>query len=151
MTMAFDLNTRVLFVDDSWTMHRIMAKLFEKIGIQNYESASSAQSALKELERQSFGLIICDYQMPFTNGYDFFRQLRVHPLHRRVPFLLTTTQEAEAALTAEARDMLRATAVKPFSAETLLQKIEQVVDPTSAPVLDATRWDPRAAGVRRAI
>ncbi len=149
--MAFDLSTRVLFIDDSWTMHRIMAKLFEKIGITNFESATSAQSALKQLDADDFGLIICDYQMPFTNGYDFFRQLRVHPLHRRIPFLLTTTQEAEAALTAEARDMLRATAVTPFSAETLLEKIQQVVDPTSAPILDATRWDPRAAGVRRAI
>lgn len=149
--MVFDLSTRVLFVDDSWTMHRIMARLFEKIGIGNFESATSAQSALKELDRADFGLIICDYQMPFTNGYDFFRQLRVHPVHRRIPFLLTTTQEAEAALTAEARDMLRATALKPFSAETLLQKIEQVIDPTVAPAMDSSRWDPRAAGLRRAI
>jgi CheY-like chemotaxis protein len=89
--------------------------------------------------------------MPFTNGYDFFRQLRMHPVYRHIPFLLTTTQEAEAALTAEARDMLRATAVKPFGAETLLRKIEQVIDPTSAPAVDSSRWDPRAAGMRRAI
>jgi two-component system chemotaxis response regulator CheY len=67
--------------------------------------------------------VICDYYMSPVNGWDIYRTMQRDPALARIPFVLTTAQETELAVTAKARDMLRALAIKPFTESVLLERI----------------------------
>jgi CheY-like chemotaxis protein len=120
---------RVLVVDDSSFMHGVLLRALSSLGYRDVDPVYSGHQALSRLGKDEFGLIICDYEMRLMNGYDLMRELRGHPRYRRIPFVLMTTKEPEIALTAEARDILKRTLLKPFSVEKLARAIEQALGP----------------------
>ena len=120
-----DYDCRILVVDDAPVMLRIMRGLLAHLGYHRVDGAASAEAALAILQRQPYDLVISDYHMGAMSGYDLLHAMRSHPNLSRIPFLLTTTQEFSTAANEEARALLRRSAIKPFSAATLLEKMGQ--------------------------
>lgn len=141
--MSLDATARILVVDDSSFMQRIMHEALKDLGYSQIESAASAPQALARIEKQGFDLVISDYEMRLMNGYDLMRHLRSDRRCRDIPFVLMTTREPEIALTAEARDILKSTVLKPFTPEKLAQAIARacgaVQDARSAATQARTR------------
>ena len=87
---------RILIVEDSATQALLLSSTLEEQG-WSVVCATSAESALEELNRQAFNLVICDYHLPGIQGDVFCRQVRLNPNTRRLPILmLTVTDGAEA-------------------------------------------------------
>lgn len=117
---------KVLLVDDSRAMRDYVSAILESTGIYDVVEAPNGFSALQELAKQSFHLIVTDVNMPGVSGIEMTRFVRKTPRYRNIPLLVISTEGAEVdvkrALGAGADAFVR----KPFSAQSLLQAIEQV-------------------------
>jgi two-component system chemotaxis response regulator CheY len=115
---------RVLIVDDSSTMRRIIANTLKKIGYDDVVEAGDGAEGLRYLSSGKADMVLTDWNMPEMDGREFVRALRNQPATARTPVLMITTHAAREdvvmALQAGVNDYL----VKPFTPETLKEKIE---------------------------
>jgi len=51
---------KVLVVDDFATMRRILKNILKQIGFSNIAEADDGKTALTELKKEQFDLILCD-------------------------------------------------------------------------------------------
>jgi two-component system, chemotaxis family, chemotaxis protein CheY len=119
-------SVRVLIVDDSSVMRKIVERCLRQAGIdfkQVLEAANGVE-ALGVLRDNPVDLILCDINMPVMDGLEFVKQLSEVANAKGVPVVMITTEGSEAhvvqALSCGARGYIR----KPF---TLEQVKEQVI------------------------
>jgi len=86
-----DTALSVLVVDDSQTMTRIMATMLRKIGFADVDQVHDGSSALQNLKRKTYGLVISDWEMQPMNGPDLVHALRDDPALAPIPVILVTT------------------------------------------------------------
>jgi len=69
--------TRVLIVDDSGTMRKIVRKILSASHFAlDIHEASEGMAALKQLRSGNFGMVLVDYNMPGLNGFDMLSQIK---------------------------------------------------------------------------
>ncbi len=115
--MAEDVTGRVLVVDDSAAMRRLVCDALEMEGFETVE-ASSGFAAIKELAAQSFDLVVTDINMPELTGLDVIRYCKSRPASP--PVVVISTDQAKE----DRRRALRLGALdyvtKPFDPEDLV-------------------------------
>ena len=125
--MAVDMTMPILVVDDYAAMRRIIRVLLLELGFTNIDQADDGSAALAKLHERSYGLIISDMKMQPMHGLDLLLEVRRDAKLKQVPFIIVTAAaDAERVTTAKAAgasDYI----VKPFAAETLRRKLENVL------------------------
>ena len=125
--MAIDQNIAILTVDDYRTMLRIIRNLLKQIGFNNIDDATDGKMAMTKLHSKSYGLIISDWNMSPMNGYDLLQNIRNDPYLKHIPFIMITAEsKAENAMAAKHAGVDNYI-VKPFNAETLKNKIYDIL------------------------
>jgi len=117
---------RVLVVDDSVTVCRMVEMLLRKCGFDQIEVAHDGKTALDLLEASPFEIIICDWEMEPMSGLEVLYQVRRRPETRAISFILMSAKKEPRWVfdaTQAGADCLIA---KPFDAATLRQKITQL-------------------------
>lgn len=116
---------RILVVDDSPTQLEAARSLLEQHGYA-VETATTGEAALEMARAQRFDLILSDVVMPGMSGYELCERIKKGVADPPALMLLTTL--------ADARDIVRGVEcgadnyiTKPYTAEHLLERIEQVV------------------------
>ena len=71
-----NLDMKVLIVDDFSTMRKIVRSTLKQMGIKNINEADNGKTALKELKKEKFDLILCDWNMPEMPGIDLLKTLK---------------------------------------------------------------------------
>lgn len=117
---------RVLVVDDSPTIRRVVTSILARRGF-DYAEAADGEVALAMLRHgQAFDLILLDFVMPKKNGYQFCRELGETP-GKNVPVVLMSAK-AEGI---RERFLEQTGAVdsigKPFDAEALIAVVENAL------------------------
>jgi len=125
--MSFDLSLQVLVVDDYRTMARIIRNLLKTIGFTDIDEAADGSEALLRLEEKDYGLIISDWNMLPMTGYEFLQRVRASERHSHIPFLMVTAESKTENVIAAKKAGVSNYIVKPFTAETLRNKIEAVL------------------------
>jgi two-component system chemotaxis response regulator CheY len=122
----FDPKTKVLIVDDMMTMRKLVKKSLTAIGFSIFEEAEDGQKAWAKLnDSLDVGLVISDWNMPNCTGLEFLKRVRADARFKKLPFILLTA-EGEAAQVSEAVVAgVSNYVLKPFTQESLTQKIEQ--------------------------
>jgi len=115
---------KILIVDDSTTMRRIIINSLKQMGQEVVVEAADGIEGLAQLENHSdIGLVLSDWNMPNLNGLDFL--IRLRETRRDLPVIMITTEAEKpnviAALKAGANNYI----AKPFSPETLREKLSQ--------------------------
>ena len=87
-----DKNLRILIVDDFSTMRRIVKNLLNDLGFFNTTEADDGTSALAELRRAPFDLVITDWNMPGMPGIDLLKAIRADDALKTIPVLLVTAE-----------------------------------------------------------
>ena len=118
---------RFLIVDDSSTMRRIIINTLTKLGYDSFLEANNGREGLDRLTSGPVDLVITDWNMPEMNGIDFVRSLRASAQGRTVPVLMVTTNAANDDVAEALRAGVNNYVVKPFTAETLKEKIVAAV------------------------
>jgi two-component system NtrC family sensor kinase len=88
------LASPILIVEDSETQALQLRYLLESQG-WDVVRASTAESALEELNRQRPALIIADYHLPGVRGDELCRRIRMNVDTRGIPILMLTIEEAQ--------------------------------------------------------
>jgi two-component system chemotaxis response regulator CheY len=99
----------------------------EQIGVRVIHEAENGTRAIELTSIQPLDLIISDYNMPEMDGIEFLRAVRGHPSARRVPFILVTGRGDRELVVKAAQLGANNYVVKPFTAEILRKKMEQVL------------------------
>jgi two-component system chemotaxis response regulator CheY len=117
---------RVLVVDDSQTMRKIIVKGLRDAGFGDCEFAEAADgaSALEALRKLEFDLVLSDINMPGMDGLALVRAARDDAaISADLAIVMITTEggleKVQQAIAAGANDYLR----KPFTNEQLNEKI----------------------------
>lgn len=124
--MELDHTMKVLVVDDSLVMRRIIINHLRALGYSDILEADNGEKALLILEKERVGLILSDWCMRVMHGIEVLRSVRKNETTRNIPFIMVTA-EAQPHLILEAiRAQVSDYVVKPFTRETLRESIEKV-------------------------
>jgi len=119
--------TRILVVDDSKTMRRIILSTLNTLGFAAVDEVATGADALAKIGAGGFDLVISDWSMPQMSGLDLLRAIRADAAHARLPVLMVTgigdESDIVAAIAAGADGYL----IKPFQPEILAEKIQQIL------------------------
>ena len=118
---------KVLIVDDQKSVRQVTRMTLEEIGVRHIHEAENGVKAIDTATLQPLDLIISDYNMPEMDGLGLLRAVRGHPAARRVPFILVTGRGDKELVVKAAQAGANNYVVKPFTADILKQKIEQVI------------------------
>ena len=115
--------TRVLIVDDSVSIVRVMRLLLERSGFQ-VESAQD-DGLFDLVDRWAPSVVLMDAHLPHLDGIDACRRLKESPATAAMPVILLTADPDAPALAREARaDEI---VMKPFRSSDLIEAIRRLV------------------------
>jgi len=119
---------KILIVEDSPTMRRIIRNTLKRIGYEDVEEAEDGVEGVSVLGNSNIDFIITDWNMPKMSGLDFIKQVKSKPEYAEVPVLMVTTRSVEndvkEALTAGAASYI----VKPFTPQVLKEKMDTILN-----------------------
>ncbi len=118
---------KVLFVDDSPTMRRIIQNSLNKIGYDDLIAAENGEDALEKLEEIEVDMIITDWNMPEMNGEQLVIKLRENPIYKDKPILMVTTRGMKEDVITAVKIGVNGYVVKPFTPEVLKKKIDDIL------------------------
>jgi two-component system chemotaxis response regulator CheY len=116
---------RVLIVDDSSVMRKIVDRSLRQAGLEVAEvfEASNGAEALVKVAETKVDLILSDINMPTMDGLELVRQLQAVENAKGVPIIMVTTEAGEShvvqALASGARGYIR----KPFTPDQIKERI----------------------------
>jgi len=118
---------KILVVDDSRTMRKILRNALEGMGYSasSVIEASDGVEAMAKLREHRFkiDIILADWNMPNMDGLALLDQLQGVEQLKRIPFIMVTGEAQRDRVVAALRGGARNYIVKPFTPETLRQKV----------------------------
>lgn len=116
---------RVLVVDDSTTMRRIIVNTLNRLGHEDIVEAANGREGLERLSEVAgaVDLIITDSNMPEMSGLDFVRAVRGVESMRALPVLMITTNASREDIVQARQAGVNDYIVKPFTPEVFRDKI----------------------------
>lgn len=127
-----DKNIKILIVDDFSTMRRIIKNLLHELGFSNTAEADDGTTALPMLKAGGFDFLITDWNMPNMNGLELLKAVRADEALSGMPVLLVTAEAKRDQIIEAAQAGVNGYIVKPFTAETLKEKIEKIFERVGA-------------------
>ena len=124
--MGYDTDMRVLIVDDFSTMRRIVRNILRQIGLNNVVEADDGTTAWDVLNREKIDFIVSDWNMPKMTGIELLRKVRGSEEYADVPFLMVTAEAQQENIIEAVQARVSNYIVKPFTAETMKQKIDKI-------------------------
>lgn len=124
----FDPGTKILIVDDMMTMRKLVAKSCKELGFSDLTEATDGANAWEKFSSASppFGLVISDWNMPNSTGLDLLKRIRSDSRFGKTPFVLVTAEAEQHQIVEAARAGVSNYVIKPFTTESLKEKLEQV-------------------------
>ncbi len=122
----FNPDMRILVVDDFSTMRKIVKNVLKQLGYSNIEEAENGAEALKKLRAKKFDFVVSDWNMPTMDGLEMLKTIRSDSELKDLPVLMVTAEAEKDKVIAAIKAGVNNYIVKPFTAETLKQKMEQI-------------------------
>lgn len=116
---------KILIVDDSSTMRRIIINTLSRIGYTDVVEGEHGKAGLEKLAQGGVEMIITDWNMPEMDGLEFVQAVRA--LNANIPILMVTTNAAKEDIVQALQAGVNNYVVKPFTPDTLKEKIESLL------------------------
>ena len=123
-----DTNMKILVVDDFSTMRRIIKNLLRDLGFSNTSEADDGLTALPMLKSGNFDLLVTDWNMPGMQGIDLLKAVRADARLKELPVLMVTAEQKREQIVEAAQAGVNGYIVKPFTAQTLKEKIDKIFE-----------------------
>ena len=126
--MPADKNMSILVVDDFSTMRRIIKNILRQLGFSNIHEADDGTTGWETLNKTKIDFVISDWNMPNMPGIELLRKVRGSEEFANLPFLMVTAEAQQENIIEAVQAKVSNYIVKPFTAETLGQKIDKIFD-----------------------
>ncbi len=124
--MGYDLNMRILVVDDFSTMRLIVRNILRQLGMNNVVEADDGVAAWDVLNREKIDFVVSDWNMPNMTGIELLRKVRDSEEFADMPFLMVTAEAQQENILEAVQAKVSNYIVKPFTADTMKQKIDKI-------------------------
>jgi len=124
--MSADPNMKILVVDDTAVMRRVAKNILKKLRYANVEEAANGQEALQKLHSETYGFVVSDWNMPVMTGIEMLRTIQADDKLKTIPVLMITAEAQQGNLVEAIQAGVSNYIVKPFTAETMQEKLEQI-------------------------
>lgn len=119
------MNKKILVVDDSSTMRKLVGFILES---QGYEVVLTANGpdALEKLKNEKFDAAIIDLIMPVIDGFNLFSRIKEDEKNKNLPCVMLTTEGDWRNIRKSKKLGLGRYLVKPFKPRELLDVVEEL-------------------------
>jgi CheY-like chemotaxis protein/predicted regulator of Ras-like GTPase activity (Roadblock/LC7/MglB family) len=117
---------KVLVVDDSLSVRKVVEKALEGRGLQVLAAASGSE-AIQMLERDRPDVVICDVVLPDKDGYEICQYVRSHAAIGATPVLLISGIDNGTVQARAAEVRSDEVLFKPFGVDDLVRKIDRLL------------------------
>lgn len=118
---------KILVVDDSPTMRRIVINSLKRIGYKDICEGGNGLEGLEQLKQGGVEFIITDWNMPEMNGLEFVKAVRDADAWKSTPILMVTTRSVQTDVIDAMKAGVNSYIVKPFTPPVLKDKIESIL------------------------
>lgn len=119
---------KVLVVDDSPTMRRIVVQMLKKIGYSDIVEAGDGKEALERLQAEGDIELVCtDWNMPVMSGLELVQAIRGDGNFSSLPILMVTTRNMKDDIITAMKAGVNNYVTKPFDPKTIKEKIDKVM------------------------
>ncbi|MEW5722175.1 MAG: tetratricopeptide repeat protein [Thermodesulfobacteriota bacterium] len=120
-------NIKIMVVNDKLELRAIIRDYLRNDGYTNLSVSENGLSALRKIAAEPPDLIIADYNLPGLGGLDLLKAVRRDNSLKDIPFILISS-ETERQYVAQAAELgVSAFVVKPFTYQTLADKVERLM------------------------
>lgn len=113
---------KVLIVDDSASIRKIMKKMLQEMGYNTLEAAHGKEALEQLSAHPEIGLVMLDWNMPEMTGIEMLEALKSKGGERPTIVMVTTENEANKIVLALAKGA-NEYIMKPFTREILAEKL----------------------------
>jgi two-component system chemotaxis response regulator CheY len=117
------MSNKVLVVDDSGTMRKIIIRALNSAGLHDTLEAGDGVEALTVFQKSTFDLVLTDWNMPNKSGLELTKDIR--SLGSKVPIFMITTESEKIRVVETIQAGITDYLVKPFTQEALQQKLTE--------------------------
>ena len=122
--MAF--KGKILSIDDSLTMRKMLKKIVEEMNFELLEASNGLNGIeVLKVEAENISLILLDWNMPGMNGIEFLQTIRPLVKYQSIPIIMVTTEAEKENVIKALQYGVKNYILKPFTNEELTLKISQ--------------------------
>ena len=122
---------KILVVDDSEAMRRILTNTLGKLGYDDTTVAENGQEALTLLKSGEFEFVFTDWNMPVMDGLTLVKNIRGMDGMDKVPIIMVTTEAAKDDILEAIKAGVSNYVVKPFTVDTIKEKLDATLEKMS--------------------
>ena len=126
MKPEINLGMKVLVVDDFATMRKIVRNILKQIGFTNIVEADDGANAMSIIKEDTIDFVVTDWNMPNMTGLELLKNIRATEKAKNMPVLMVTAEGLSENVVDAVKAGVDNYIVKPFTAETVQAKIEQI-------------------------
>ena len=119
------MSVKVLVVDDSGTMRKIIVRSLNALGVTDVLEAGDGSDGLELFKQHAFDMVLTDWNMPRMTGIEFLKAIRASG--SQVPVILITTEADRGRVIEAVQAGVSDYLVKPFETEGLRTKLQKFV------------------------
>ncbi len=116
---------KILLVDDSRTIRNIQKNVLKQLGHEDIAEAGDGVEALASVAEGRPDLMLVDWNMPDMDAITLVR--RVRETDKSMPIIMCTTEAEKTRVIEAIKAGVNDYVVKPFTAESLSEKIERTM------------------------
>ena len=121
------LDSSFLIVDDENMIRKIVINFLKKAGYKSFYIAEDGAKALDVLKFNSIDIIIADWNMPNVTGIELLDSVKGNEEWKDIPFIMLTAEAHEENVVAAGLRNATDYIIKPFTANTLLNKVTKAL------------------------
>ncbi len=119
---------KLLVVDDSSTMRRIIKNTLSRLGYEDVlEGEDGVQGWNMMNDNPDIGMLITDWNMPEMNGLELVKKVRADARFVDLPIIMVTTEGGKAEVITALKAGVNNYIVKPFTPQVLKEKLAAVL------------------------
>jgi two-component system cell cycle response regulator len=121
------MSKKLLTIDDSKAVRMIVKKAFKEFDLEIPEATNGVEG-LAAASKENPDMILLDITMPVMDGIEMLTKLKADASLRHIPVIMLTAEAGKETVLKIAKIGIRDYIVKPFSEDTLIEKVGRVID-----------------------
>ncbi|MDD2567232.1 MAG: response regulator [Thiovulaceae bacterium] len=119
---------KLLVVDDSSTMRRIIKNTLNRLGYKDILEGADGVEGWNALDTNpDIEMLITDWNMPEMNGLELVKKVRADARFADMPIIMVTTEGGKAEVITALKAGVNNYIVKPFTPQVLKEKLSAVM------------------------